>query len=141
MDPEDVTTKEYCLDVGIVSATSDGKLVEATALESYKPRLTALGLWKDPVLVGAEDVVQGKPHPEGYLQAAQALGVAARRCVVVEDAPAGVEAARAAGMTVAAVLTTHGRDRLAADRHVQHLGALCVEIEGDDLVLQFPAPG
>ena len=43
LDPGDITEKVYCLDVGIVSDSSDGKLVEATALETYKPRRTALG--------------------------------------------------------------------------------------------------
>lgn len=43
LDVGDITDKGYCLDVGIVSDTSDGKLVEATALKNYKPRRTALG--------------------------------------------------------------------------------------------------
>ena len=46
---------------------------------------------------------RGKPAPDIFLLAARALGVAPRDCVVVEDAPAGVEAARAAGMQVVAV--------------------------------------
>lgn len=49
-------------------------------------------------IVAAEDVSKGKPDPEVYLVAALRLGVAADRCVVVEDAPAGVEGARSAGM-------------------------------------------
>ncbi len=50
------------------------------------------------VLVAAEDVRRGKPDPEVFLVAAQRLGVAPGRCVVVEDAEAGIEAARRAGM-------------------------------------------
>lgn len=49
-------------------------------------------------VVGAEDVRAGKPDPEVFLTAARRLGVAPHRCVVVEDAAAGVEAARRAGM-------------------------------------------
>ena len=49
-------------------------------------------------LVAAEDVTKGKPDPEVFLKAAQTLGVRPDRCVVVEDAEAGIEAARRAGM-------------------------------------------
>jgi beta-phosphoglucomutase-like phosphatase (HAD superfamily) len=49
-------------------------------------------------IVSAEDVREGKPAPDVFLAAATALGVAAHRCVVVEDAPAGIDAARRAGM-------------------------------------------
>ena len=48
--------------------------------------------------VGAEDVSAGKPHPEVFLMAARHLGVPPERCIVVEDADAGIEAARRAGM-------------------------------------------
>lgn len=50
------------------------------------------------VIVSAEDVHRGKPDPEVFLVAANKLGVAPERCIVVEDAPHGIEAARAAGM-------------------------------------------
>jgi sugar-phosphatase len=62
-----------------------------------KARLGAAGVAWPPVLVTADDVVRGKPHPEGYLLAAHRLGIAIREVVVLEDAPAGIEAARAAG--------------------------------------------
>ena len=65
----------------------------------------------------ADAVRRGKPAPDAYLVAAQALGVDPTGCVVIEDAPAGVRAGRAAGMTVWAVTTTHTPDELAdADR-------------------------
>src|SRR5690606_1782193 len=51
-----------------------------------------------PVLVCADDVRAGKPEPEGYLTAASRLGVNPSDCIVVEDAPPGIEAARQAGM-------------------------------------------
>jgi len=53
--------------------------------------------------VTAEDVSAGKPDPEGYLRAAELLGVDPARCLVVEDAEAGVLAGRAAGARVAAL--------------------------------------
>ena len=66
------------------------------------------------VVVTAEDVAVGKPDPQGYLAAARGLGVAPVACVVFEDAPAGVEAAKAAGMYCVAVATTHSAEELAA---------------------------
>lgn len=70
-------------------------------------RIGSVGLPSPPVLVGADDVVAGKPSPEGYLQAAARLGVDARRCVVIEDTPAGVEAGRSAGAKVIGLETTY----------------------------------
>jgi sugar-phosphatase len=70
-------------------------------------RIGSVGLPSPPVLVGADDVVVGKPSPEGYLQAAARLGVDARRCVVIEDTPAGVEAGRSAGAKVIGLETTY----------------------------------
>ena len=58
---------------------------------------------RPPLLVTADDVRVGKPDPEGYLLAARKLGADPRRCLVVEDAEAGVRAGRAAGATVAAL--------------------------------------
>jgi len=80
-------------------------------------------------VVTGQDVARGKPHPEVFLTAAARLGGAAGDCVVVEDAPAGVEAAHAAGMAcVALVSTGRRRDRLAAaERVVDHLDELSVE--------------
>lgn len=76
-------------------------------------RLRHVGLPIPPVMVCADEVVHGKPHPEGYLTAADKLGIAPELCVVVEDAPAGLTAAHAARMRVRAVLTTHSSDALA----------------------------
>jgi sugar-phosphatase len=75
-------------------------------------RLRSAGLPVPDVLVTADDVENGKPHPEPYARAAEALGVDPGDCVVVEDAPAGITAAKAAGMTVIAVTSTYGADAL-----------------------------
>lgn len=63
--------------------------------------------------VCAEDIARGKPDPEGYLNAAELVGAEPSDCVVVEDAPAGIEAARAAGMRAIGVLTSHTAEDLA----------------------------
>ena len=70
-------------------------------------RLKHTGLPIPNILVTAEDVTRGKPDPEPYLIAAKRLGIPADRCVVVEDAPAGIEAAWAAGMRSVAIASTH----------------------------------
>ena len=88
-------------------------------------RLRAAGLPVPAVLVTAEEVDDGKPHPAGYLRAAELLGVDPAHSVVLEDAPAGVEAGRAAGMTVIAVLTTNDASALTrAHSRVHDLRAL-----------------
>jgi len=58
-------------------------------------------------VIAAEDVIQGKPHPEPFLTAAARLSTAPARCVVVEDAPPGIESGRRAGMPTVGVLSTH----------------------------------
>lgn len=73
-------------------------------------------------IVSAEDVHRGKPDPEVFLVAANKLGVAPKRCIVVEDAPHGIEAARAAGMKSIGV-GPNGRS-LQADLVVQSLDRL-----------------
>ena len=73
-------------------------------------------------IVAAEDVSRGKPDPEGFLLAARRLGAAPERCLVIEDAPGGIEAARRAGMRSLAVTTTRPREELtAADTVVDSL--------------------
>jgi sugar-phosphatase len=78
-------------------------------------RLRRAGLPVPNVLVCAEDVVHGKPSPDVYLMAAASLAVAPSECLVIEDAPAGVQAARAAGMGVIGLTSTHRREELDAD--------------------------
>lgn len=77
-------------------------------------RLRAVGLPIPEVLVSADDITRGKPDPEPYLKAAAALGVAPEQCLVIEDAPAGIAAGKAAGMRVAAVTTSHRAEVLTA---------------------------
>jgi sugar-phosphatase len=99
-------------------------------------RLAAAHLPIPDIMVCAEDVTVGKPSPEGYLQAAAVLGFDAGHCVVIEDAPAGIAAGRAAGARVLAVTTTHITDQVAsADVIVADLSCLRVTITDDGVVL------
>jgi sugar-phosphatase len=75
-------------------------------------RLGAVDLPAPEVLVTSDRVAAGKPDPEGYRLAAAELGVDVARCVVFEDAPAGVAAGRAAGATVVGITTTHDAGEL-----------------------------
>ena len=72
------------------------------------------------------EVTRGKPDPEVFLKAAGKLGLPPSRCAVIEDAPAGLEAARRAGMTAIAITGTASREALAqrADRVVDRLSEL-----------------
>ncbi|KOV65755.1 HAD family hydrolase [Streptomyces sp. MMG1121] len=86
-------------------------------------RLDAVGILPK-TLIAADDITRGKPDPEPYLLAARRLGVDPARCVVFEDAPAGLQAGRAAGMTTVALATTHRAEELDADLVVEDLSAL-----------------
>lgn len=93
-------------------------------------RIEYMGLSSPGVLVSAEDVTTGKPDPEAYLKGAHLAGVSPEECLVVEDAPAGISAGKAAGMTVVAVATTHRDDELTdANAVAQSLSDLQVSVE------------
>ena len=77
-------------------------------------RLGAVGIELPRVVVYADDVARGKPDPEGYLTAARRLGVEPSHALVVEDAPPGIEAGRAAGAATVGVTSTHAASDLAA---------------------------
>ncbi|GAA1581798.1 sugar phosphatase [Actinomadura kijaniata] len=100
----------------VVTSMDRGALLQRTG---------AAGVPLPRVVVTAEEVERGKPDPAGYLLAARRLGVDPARCVVVEDAPAGVRAGRAAGAAVLAVATSHPAAELAeADVVVPDLTAV-----------------
>ena len=93
------------------------------------------------MLVAADDVVNGKPAPEPYLLAVARNGAMPETCIVVDDAPVGIAAAKAAGLRVLAVASTHSYSELeSADWIVPNLAALNVTIlqEGSGrLAIQF----
>jgi mannitol-1-/sugar-/sorbitol-6-phosphatase len=80
-------------------------------------RIAAAGLPQPKHLVTATDVRHGKPDPEPYLKGAQILGAPASECIVIEDAPAGIRAGKAAGAHVVALRTT------ASEAELQEEGA------------------
>jgi beta-phosphoglucomutase len=96
--------------VGIVSAATRTEIEPVLAAAGVAPYVSAL--------VSADDVRNGKPHPEPYERVADALGVGARELLVFEDTEAGVASARAAGARVVGLARTLGAERLAAAHDV-----------------------
>ncbi|KAF8941604.1 hydrolase [Dissophora ornata] len=72
-------------------------VVTSAGFEMATERFVQTGLATPPILVSATHVTRGKPHPEGYMSAAQQLGLDPKDCVVFEDAPAGIRAGIASG--------------------------------------------
>ena len=94
-------------------ATLRQAIASSTPRANIEVMLQSLGLWElFEVIVGEEDAARGKPDPEGFLVAASRLPVAPAECVVIEDAPEGIAAGKAAGMRCIGVTTTRPAERL-----------------------------
>jgi mannitol-1-/sugar-/sorbitol-6-phosphatase len=120
-----VRAEEECQD-GIAAVPGARELVDVLPLDCWavvtsawrrlaEMRLQCAGLPLPEVLITADDVRRSKPHPDGYLAAAARLGVEPAECLVFEDAPAGIEAALAAGMNVVGVKTTFSQKQLGCE--------------------------
>jgi len=90
-------------------------------------RLRTAGLPIPAKLVTSNDITNGKPHPEPYLMGARSLGIIAEQCVVLEDAPAGIRAGRAAGARVIALQTTE-RDELLREAGAEWIVKDCASV-------------
>ena len=98
-------------------------------------RLQFAGIPIPQVMVTAQDVTNGKPHPEPYLKGAELLGVSPAECLVIEDAPAGIRSAHAGGMKVIALASTFPASALGqADSVVQKLKQIHVAPDGDGML-------
>ena len=112
-------------------ASAKNAIATSCTVPLAEARIAAAQLVPPSVLVTADDVVHGKPHPEPFLEAARRLGVDPRRCLVVEDAPRGLEAGRTAGCFTLAVLTTTPREALDADAIVNDLSDVRFHVDQD----------
>ncbi|MFC2059943.1 HAD family hydrolase [Chloroflexota bacterium] len=103
-------------------------LVSSSPMENVRLITEELGIYDCfQYIVTGRDVAEGKPSPQGFLLAAQRLGISPDRCIVIEDAVAGVAAAKQAGMCCLAVTNTHPRTSLVeADLIVDTLEAVSV---------------
>lgn len=111
--------------VGALEALDDSRRAIATSChrDLMDARIVASGIPRPAVTVTVDDVERGKPNPDPFLLAAQRLGLDPTRCLVVEDATAGLVGARAAGCATLGVVTTTPRQLVAeqADAVVTNL--------------------
>ena len=97
-------------------------------------RLRMVGVPVPKAMITADDVVNGKPYPEPYLKGAKALGFEPQECLVIEDAPAGIRAAHAAGMKVIGFASTYEPEQLAeADAVIRNFSQLSIVYEGNSM--------
>jgi sugar-phosphatase len=141
-----LTVREVADTDGVVPMPGACQLLAALPADSWtivtsgnadlaSARLKAAGLPVPAQIVTADDVTQGKPAPEPYLLGASRLGIVPERCIVVEDAPAGIQAGRSAGMRVLGIVSTH------AAAEVLAAGATVVVDRLADLVVEHAAGG
>jgi sugar-phosphatase len=119
--------------LALVSSVPEGRwgVVTSGTRLLASARLRFCGLPVPKVLVTAEDVANGKPHPEPYLKGAEGLGLKPADCLVIEDAPAGIQSARAGGFKVVGITSTYAANALEhADAVIGRLEQIQVKSNG-----------
>jgi mannitol-1-/sugar-/sorbitol-6-phosphatase len=110
--------------------TSGTRLVAAS-------RLQLAGLPAPRVLVPADEVEQGKPHPEPYLKGAGLLGIPPTECLVIEDAPAGIQSAHAGGMKAIGITSTYPASELhEADAVIEAMTQIRARMQSGTLLVR-----
>jgi len=130
-DQRGVTVMPGALD--LVQSIPEGRwgVVTSGSRLLAQNRLRHCGLPVPKVLITSDDVIHGKPHPEPYLKGAEGLRYRAAECLVIEDAPAGIQSARASGMKVLGITSTYAADALRqADAVIGKLGQIRVASNG-----------
>ena len=112
-------------------------LVTSARPELAAARMRAADLPLPATMITSATVARGKPHPEGFLRAAERLGVAPKDALVLEDAPAGLTAGRAAGCQVVALATTLESERLADVDWIPDLSVLRLDARAADGWMTF----
>jgi sugar-phosphatase len=106
------------------------------AVAEFRVRYTRLPT--PSIMICAEEISRGKPDPEGYLTAATRLGRSPEDCIVIEDAPAGIEAAHNAGMRAIAIAGTYPAHRLGeAAAVVEQLSDLTILYDGAQILINM----
>lgn len=121
-DLHDIAVLPGALEALEALASARNAIATSCTMPLARARIAAADLTPPSVLVTADQVAHGKPAPDPFLLAAERLGVSPERCLVVEDAPAGLAAAEAAGCYRLAVITTTPEEELEADGVVRNLG-------------------
>jgi sugar-phosphatase len=117
----------------LVRAIPEGRWCVVTSGTRHlaRARLRLAGIPIPMILITADDVANGKPHPEPYLKAAELLGVDPKECLVIEDAPAGIQSAHAGGMKVIGLTSTYPASALSeADVVVRKLDGIQIAFDG-----------
>jgi sugar-phosphatase len=115
-------------------------IVTSGGYDLVNARLKKAELPVPKYIISADDVTQGKPSPQPYLKGAEKLGVPVDQCVVVEDAPIGVKAGKAAGMHVIGIASTHPPKELidaGADFLVESLKNIHISIQGNSYSIKI----
>ena len=131
---------------GIVALPGAAELLRAVPANRYaivtsatrrlaEVRLRSAGLPVPENLVTARDAKRGKPNPDPYLMGASILGVPPAECVVIEDAPSGIRAGKAAGGRVVALRTT------ASEAELEEAGADWIVKDCSELFVESAGPG
>lgn len=132
-DLDDVAVLPGALEaLGVLAPRGLCAIVTSCTRDLAVARLEAAGLPAPAAVVTVEDVARGKPHPDPFLAGAARLGVDPAHCLAVEDATAGVEAARAAGTVTVGLTTTVAT--MDADLVVPDLAALRFSVDLDGAV-------
>jgi mannitol-1-/sugar-/sorbitol-6-phosphatase len=157
--PDDVDHEAVAAELVAMEVDPSGRIAEvpgagafvaslpasATALVTSAPRALAAtrmaqaGVPMPPVVVPADEVQQGKPHPEGYLRAAELLGLQPADVVVFEDAAAGIDSARAAGMRVV-VVGGYAGPSAAGLPGIPDFTAARASVDGQDVLITLDVP-
>lgn len=120
-DVDDIVVLPGAVEALAALAGSKNAIATSCTVPLAQARIRAAQLVPPSVLITVDDVARGKPNPDPFLAAAERLGADPNRCLVVEDAPMGLQAARAAGCFTLAVVTTTPREELQADAIVDDL--------------------
>ena len=127
---------------GIVAVPGAAQIVQALQDHSWaivtsawrtlaEARVRAAGLPLPKVMVPIDEIRHGKPHPEGFLRAAERLDVAPGECLVFEDTRPGIEAGLSAGMQVVALLTTSPPQRLKHSPLIRDFRDVRIQADGE----------
>jgi sugar-phosphatase len=113
-------------------------VVTSATYDMARSRMRAASLPDVDVLISADRVTHGKPHPEGFLAAAAALRMSPEKCLVVEDSIAGIQAGIAAGMQVLGVTSHYTREQLGTELSVRDFaGTFRMIQEQNAITLRF----
>jgi sugar-phosphatase len=139
-DTDDITVLPGA--AALMSSLPEGRraIVTSCARPLAVARLAASALQAPNVIVTIDDTPRGKPAPDPFLAGAARLGVDPRRCLVIEDAPAGLQAGRAAGCTTIGVAGTYPAADLDADLIVPGLDHLRIEVTPNGVIVHVVTP-